>query len=389
MRVLLCTDTFLPEVNGVTTVLAVMRDGLRRRGHDVAVIAPAYGAPSADEHQVHRLAAVPCPGYRQVRLSWPWGRGLGRVAERFAPDVIHAVTEGPIGLFGRQLAGRRRCPLATSFHTDFPRYAERYLGRRAVAPTRAWLRWFHSAAAVTQTPSERTRDELLQLGVPRAVVWGRGVDSHWFRPGRRSEARRADLGASGRVLVLHVGRLAVEKDVATLVAAFQAAHARLGEAAAFCIAGDGPRAAEVRGALPWVRHLGFLDRGTLADLYADADIFVFPSPTETCGLVALEAMASGVPVVGARAGGIPENLRDGLTGFLIQPGDVTGFAGAMVALVEDPIQRRAMREAARGFAVGRDWSRELDALEAVYARLQWMPSAEPAPSSWPTTTSVG
>ncbi len=389
MRVLLCTDTFLPEVNGVTTVLAVMRNGLRRRGHEVAVIAPSYGTLTTDEHQVHRLAAVPCPGYGQVRLSWPWGRGLGLMADTFAPDVIHSITEGPIGLFGRQYAKQARLPLATSFHTDFPRYAERYFGRAAVAPTRAWLRWFHAAAALTQTPSDQTRDELLALGVPHAVVWGRGVDARWFHPERRSEARRGELGAAGRVLVLHVGRLAVEKDVATLVASFQSAHGRLGEAAAFCVAGDGPRAAEVRAALPFARHLGFLDRGTLADLYADSDIFVFPSPTETCGLVTLEALASGVPVVGARAGGIPENLRDGLTGFLVEPGNAIGFAGAIVALVEDPIQRRAMREAARGFAVGRDWARELAALEEAYARLQWRPSAMPAPSSWPTTTSVG
>jgi len=389
MRLLICTDTFLPEVNGVTTVLAVMRDGLRRMGHDVAVMAPAYGALTADEDQVRRLGAVACPGYPQVRLSWPWGRGLNRTADAFGPDVVHAITEGPIGWFGRQYAGRTRRPLVTSFHTDFPRYAQRYLGRAAVAPTRAWLRWFHSAAQLTQTPSDQTRAELQALGVPHPVVWGRGVDTHWFRPERRSEARRAALGADGRLLVLHVGRLAVEKDVATLVAAYQAARARLGEAAVFCVAGDGPRAGEVRGALPFARHLGFLDRDSLADLYADADIFVFPSPTETCGLVALEALASGVPVVGARAGGIPENLREGLTGFLVTPGDAVGFAGAIVALVQDPIQRRAMREAARGFAVGRDWSRELTALEAAYARLQWKPSAQPAPSSWPTTTSVG
>lgn len=256
-------------------------------------------------------------------------------------------------------------------------------------PTRAWLRWFHAPAGMTQTPSEQTRDELFDLDVPNPVVWGRGVDTHWFRPERRSEGRRAELGAAGRALVLHVGRLAVEKDVATLVATFQAAHARLGDQAAFCVAGDGPRAAEVRAALPFARHLGFLDRDTLADLYADSDVFVFPSPTETCGLVALEALASGVPVVGARAGGIPENLREGLTGFLIEPGNVAGFTEAITLLVEDPNQRGAMHEAARGFAVGRDWARELAALEAGYARLQWRASAAPAPSSWPTTTSVG
>jgi phosphatidylinositol alpha 1,6-mannosyltransferase len=388
MQILLCTDTCLPEVNGVTTVLATMRDGLRQRGHSVAVTAPAYPTPSADESGIRRLGAIPCPGYPQVRLSWPWGRGLAGDFDRFCPDLVHVITEGPLGLFGRRYARRRRLPLVTSFHTDFPRYAAQYLGRYAVRPTRKWLAWFHRPALVTQTPSDVTRTSLVAMGIPHATVWGRGVDSQWFRPGRRSEARRATMGASGRILVLHVGRLAVEKDVATLVGAFLAAHQRLGDRARFCVAGDGPRAAEVRGALPFALHLGFLDRNTLADLYADADVFVFPSPTETCGLVALESLASGVPVIGAAAGGIPESIREGLTGFLVPAGDVAEFASRIVELAGDDGQRGAMREAARGFAVGRDWARELDELEALYERLRCTRVAATAPSAWPTTTSV-
>jgi glycosyltransferase involved in cell wall biosynthesis len=388
MRILFCTDTFLPEINGVTTVLATMRQGLRARGHEVFVAAPAYRSPSGDESQVHRLSAMPCPGYRQVRLSWPWGRGLSRRFDDFAPDLVHVVTEGPLGLFGRQYARRRRLPLVSSFHTDFPRYAARYFGPLAVHPTRSWLRWFHSAARLTQTPSDVSRTELVALGLPRAVVWGRGVDSMWFHPRRRSETRRARLGAAGRVLVLHVGRLAVEKDVDTLVAAFQSAQARLGDRAVFCVAGDGPRAAAVRAALPFAKHLGFLSRDTLADLYSDADLFVFPSPTETCGLVALEAMASGVPVIGASAGGILESVRDGLTGTLVAAGNPAAFHRAIEALVEDVERREAMGQAARAFAVGRDWGRELDELEAAYVRLRYITTAAPAPSAWPTTTSV-
>lgn len=388
MRILYCTDTFLPEINGVTTVLATMRDGLRRRGHEVCIAAPAYGSLTEDESQVYRLSAMPCPGYRQVRLSWPWGRGLSRGFDAFQPDLVHVVTEGPLGLFGRRYGRRRRLPLVSSFHTDFPRYAARYFGAFAVGPTRAWLRWFHGAARLTQTPSAVTRDELLELGLANAVVWGRGVDTSWFRPGRRSEGRRAELGAAGRVLILHVGRLAVEKDVGTLITAFQAAAARLGDRAVFCVAGDGPRAAAVRAALPFARHLGFLARDTVADLYADADLFVFPSPTETCGLVALEALASGVPVIGAHSGGIPENIRDGLTGALVGAGDPAAFCSAIERLAGDAEQRRAMSQAARAFAVGRDWSRELDELEAAYARLRYATAAAAAPSAWPTTTSV-
>lgn len=389
MRICLATDTFLPEINGVTTVLAQMRDGLRARGHAVQVLAPSSGAPSPDESAVHRLGAVPAPGYPQVRLSWPWARGLTGLLDRFAPDVVHAVTEGPLGLFGRGYASRRRTPLVSSFHTDFPRYAAHYLGRFAVRPTKAYLRWFHNAAALTQTPSAVSRDELLGLGVPRAAVWGRGVDTSWFRPTRRSPERRALLGVEGeQVLVLHVGRLAVEKGVETLVASFIEARDRLGDQAVFCIAGDGPSAQWVRSALPWVRHLGFLDRQVLADLYADADLFVFPSATETCGLVALEALASGVPVIGADAGGVRESLRHGLTGMLVPPGNAAAFAAAIAQLVMEGEHRRAMHEAARAFAVGRDWAWDLEQLESIYQNLCSTSSAVVAPSIWPTTTSV-
>jgi glycosyltransferase involved in cell wall biosynthesis len=388
MRILFCTDTFLPEVNGVTTVLAHMREGLARRGHEVRLAAPRYPTAALDDSGVWRLGAVPCPAYPQVRLSWPWGRGLAARFDQFAPELVHVVTEGPLGVFGRRYAQRRGLPLVSSFHTDFPRYAARYLGPLAVAPAWAWLRRFHSAAVLTQTPSEVTRKELLAHGIPGAVVWGRSVDATWFRPERRSEARRVGLGAEGRVLVLHVGRLAVEKDVDTLVASFSLAQRRLGERVAFCVAGDGPRGPQVRQAMPFPRHLGFLDRATLADLYADADVFVFPSPTETCGLVALEALASGIPVIGANAGGIPESLRPGLTGYLVRPGDAEGFAARIEELVRDDDQRRAMGEAARAFAVGRDWARELDTLDETYRRLTWTATAAAAPRAWPTTTSV-
>jgi Glycosyltransferase len=233
------------------------------------------------------------------------------------------VTEGPIGLFGRAFALRHDLPLVTSFHTDFPRYAAHYLGKHATEPVRGYLRWFHRRALATQTPSAATRYELQQMGIPQAIVWGGAVDSRRFTPSLRSETRRAEMGCAGRWMVLHVGRLAVEKDPATLVESFRQAHAALGEAAIFCVAGAGPEADSVQRALPFARHFGFLSRERLAELYADADLFVFPSPTETCGLVALEAMASGLPVIGAGAGGIRESIMPGITGHLIEPGNAS------------------------------------------------------------------
>lgn len=367
MRIAFCTDTCLPEINGVTTVLATMRQALLERGHDVLVVAPDY--PDAeDEAGVVRRASMQCPGYPAVRLSSPLGGDVRRALARFAPDVVHLVTEGPVGVIGRRWAARRGAPMVSSFHTDFPRYAARYLGRWAVAPTRRYLRWFHRPAVITQTPSDATRDALHALGLPRATTWGRGVDTTCFSPRRRDAARRARLGCdTDRPLVLHVSRLAVEKDVATLVAAFRLAHTRLGDAVRFAVAGDGPRAQWVRAELPFATHFGFLQRDVLADLYADADIFVFPSPTETCGLVVLEAMASGLPVIAARAGGVVEQLREGINGHLVEPGDARGFADRIATLVADRPHRTGLAAGALASATERSWQRELDRLVPMYA----------------------
>jgi phosphatidylinositol alpha 1,6-mannosyltransferase len=388
MRICLATDTFIPEINGVTTVLATMRRQLIERGHEVLVLAPRYGGEEP-ESGVVRLGSIPCPGYAQVHLSWPWCRGLSHTLDQFQPHVVQAVTEGPMGWFARSYALRRKLPLATSFHTDFPRYAREYLGMWAVRPTQWWLRRFHSRAAFTMTPSGNTRRELASLGVPAPVVWGRGVDTTWFHPNRRSPLRRQERGGDDRVHILHVGRLAVEKDVDTLVGAFQLAEAELGAKAVFVVAGDGPKASVVRAALPFARHYGFVNRGEVADLYADADLFVFPSPTETCGLVVLEALASRVPVIGANAGGVPENILDGVTGTLTAPRSATAFAEAIVRFAQNESMRYPMSEAARAFAIGRDWSHEIDRLEVLFQSIAQTPSAVPAPISWPTSASVG
>jgi glycosyltransferase involved in cell wall biosynthesis len=272
-------------------------------------------------------------------------------------------------LQGRAFANEHSVPLVTSYHTDFPAYAERYVGRWAVIPAVRYLSWFHRPALLTQTPSHVVASTLDARGIGPVQVWGRSVDTTAFHPRLRSDVLRRSLGAGDRVLVLHVGRIALEKGVATLIDAFTRAYVELGDAAVFCVAGDGPMSAQVREGLPFARHVGFLPRSELATLYASSDLFVFPSATETCGLVALEAMASGLPVIGARAGGVTESVQPGLTGALIEPGDGEGFARAITVLVRDSSELQAMGVAARAFAAGRDWHLELDGVVDTYAAL--------------------
>jgi glycosyltransferase involved in cell wall biosynthesis len=388
VRIAFVTDTYLPEVNGVTTVLGTIRQLLAARGHALLFLAPAYPDATPDDELVIRRPSIPCPRYSAVRLSSPFGPDVFRALDRFGPEVVHVVTEGPLGAIGRRYAMRRGRPLVTSFHTDFPRYAARYVGAWAEKVAQRYLRRFHTPAVLTQTPSAASRAELVALGLPRAVVWGRGVESDRFRPTRRSAARRHALGAANRAVILHVGRLAVEKDPDVLVDVFRRAHHEAGEAALFCVAGDGPRASALRHALPFARHFGFLARDVLADLYADSDLFVFPSPTETCGLVTLEAMASGLPVVSADRGGVLENMRDGINGMVVSAGDGRQFARAIVSLIGDAGQRAAMGQAARAFAAGRDWDREISELERMYGEAIGAVSARagrriPAPAAIP------
>jgi glycosyltransferase involved in cell wall biosynthesis len=371
VRIALVTDTYLPQVNGVTTVVHRIARLLARTAHRVGVVAPAYpgtsGDPGGDEL---RLPSVAFPPYPAVRLSLPSRRRVFRFLDDLHPDVVHVATEGPLGIVGRRYALARRVPLVTSFHTDFPRYTRDY-GLALLEPlVWRWLLQFHRPARLVQTPGTTVCAALHHRGLRQAAVWGWGVDTTFFHPGRRTVRWRTRLEVpDGAPLVLHVGRLAPEKGLDTLIAAWRVARAALGERARFAVAGDGPLATTVRAALPWAQHVGFLPRAELAALYASSDLCVLTSETETCGLVALEAMASGVPVVAVAAGGLAESVEHGRSGMLVPARQPTAVAGAIVELVMDPARRRVLAAGARQRAKARDAAREDQELLMTYTLL--------------------
>jgi glycosyltransferase involved in cell wall biosynthesis len=380
VRIALVTDTYVPQVNGVTTVVHRIVRTLTTGGAPCAVVAPRYPDALPGPGEL-RIPSIPFPPYPAIRLSFPAARRVGRFLERFAPDVVHVATEGPLGLIGRNYAVRHRVPLVTSYHTDFPAYCRHY-GAAALEPAVwRWLLWFHRPARLTQTPGEFVGDMLRQRGLERVVVWGRGVDLRLFRPDRDGEPWRRRLGADpGTALVLHVGRLAPEKNVETLCQAWALARTALGRRVMFVVAGDGPARPLLESRLPWVRRVGFLGRDELAGLYAAADLCVLPSATETCGLVALEAMAAGVPVIAADAGGFRESVRHGVNGLLAPPTDARAFAAHLVELVMERERRHALAQGARQFALTRDAAAEdselLDQYRAVAHRTAPPPEAE-------------
>lgn len=386
MRIALLSDTYIPQVNGVTTVVHRIAQALRTAGHGVAVVAPRYprGADDSggggERDDELRVFSLPFPPYPSIRLSFPLDRHVARFLDGFTPDLVHAATEGPIGVAARRYALSRGLPFVTSYHTDFPQYARDY-GLPWLTPlVWRWLVRFHRPARLIHTPGVAVRDELVRRGLRNSVVWGRGVDTAHFHPGKRDSGWRRWLGGGDdTVIVLHVGRLAAEKNLRVLGQAYTQAHRFLGPRAAFVIAGDGPEADCLTAHVPFVRQLGFLDRDSLAALYASADVCVLPSRTETCGLVALEAMASGLPVIAANAGGLRESVLPDVNGILVRPDDTRGFSQAIIALASDATRRRALGAGARQTAERRDVRSENEELLRQYGALVGV-AADPRPA---------
>lgn len=379
MRVLYCTDTYPPQVNGVSVVTALSVAGLSRLGWECAVVAPRY--PEAvraawDEPELAGasvtmldLPSVPLPGYSEVRLALPTPSPVHRLVERFRPDLIHCATEFSVGRIGQIAAARAGVPLVSSYHTDFSRYADAY-GKTWLRNTVAsYLKRFHHRSSLVYTPSNASRADLLRLDIREVEVWGRGVDAQRFHPGRRSSELRGEFRLGDRFTFLYVGRLAPEKRPEQVIDAFRLARDMMPkDSIRLIVAGTGPREAELRAvAPPGVTFLGFLDREhRLPDLYASCDAFVFASVTETLGLVVLEAMASGLPVVAAPAGGVGDHLRDGQNGLAFPAGSAYAMANAMARLAWEGGLARRLAAGARRTAEDLTWEREMERLDRSY-----------------------
>ncbi len=379
-RILVCTDTYPPQLNGVSVVTSLSVAGLAARGWECGVVGPRYPAepePGFDARddgaRLHyTLPSIQAPVYPDLRLAFPWYPTIARAMDSFRPDLVHCATEFIIGRLGQIAARRRNIPLVSSYHTDFARYAEAY-GAPGLAPAvRRHLARFHRRSRRVFTPSSASASDLAALGVEGIEVWGRGVDTTRFHPSRRAPDLRDSFGMGSRFTFLYVGRFAAEKNVELVLDAYLRASARVPAGVMHLIlAGAGPCERVLRAVAPrGVSFLGQLDRTkTLPDLYANADAFVFASETETLGLVVLEAMASGLPVIATPKGGVADHLRHGLNGLAFPAGDAEALATCMLALVGEPMKVMPLREGARRTAEARSWGAELDQLDRSYRRV--------------------
>jgi glycosyltransferase involved in cell wall biosynthesis len=316
MRILIVTDAWEPQVNGVVRTLKSTRRELQAMGHTVEMLTPL------------EFRTVPCPTYPEIRLSLFARRRVARRIREFGPQALHIATEGPLGLSARAFAVRNRLPFTTAYHTRFPEYVQARF-RIPLSWTYRFLRWFHGPSHAIMAPTPVVVRDLQQWGFEQVVLWSRGVDLDVFQFVRSNRLKTQPP------IFLYVGRVAVEKNVE--------AFCELDLPGSKWVVGEGPAMPAIRAKYPGVSYLGVLDQQELAEVYAAADVFVFPSRTDTFGLVLLEAMACGLPVAAYPVTG---------------PLDVIGDSGAG-ALQEDlrtaclealKIERAAARKHAERFS---------------------------------------
>ncbi len=330
MKLLLITDAWEPQTNGVVTTLKQVSSHLERRGMAVSILHPG------------QFRTVGLPGYPEIRLAVDVWR-IGRLIRNERPDSIHVATEGPLGIAARRFLARRAIPFSTSLHTKFPEYIA---ARTGLPPSigYAFLRWFHRPSSATLVTTTSHKRELEAWGLKHLVVWGRGVDTEQFAPHRPTVRTRPRL--------LYVGRVAIEKNLEAFL--------RLTCDATKVIVGDGPARSELQARYPNAEWAGYRYGAELAAYYANADAFVFPSRTDTFGLVMLEAMACGTPVAAYPVTGPVDVVIDGVNGAL----DEDLGTAIRRALTVD-------RGGCRRFASAHGWGAIAERMAAHMPRIDW------------------
>lgn len=379
MRLALFTDTYAPEVNGVAKTLERWIGYLRKRGIACIVFAPSW---PGNEHAntAERLASLPFFLYPECRLAVPGTGDIERKLLEFRPTVIHVATPFGTGLTGRYLAKKHGFSLVASHHTHFVRYLPFYNLQWMGKLLWRYLHWFHRPFSRIYVPSRSVLEACLRDGWDGLEIWSRGVDTGLFHPVVDRQALLRSAGVpNSRFIILHAGRIAPEKQPEIAVEAVCRFVASTGADAELVFAGDGPASADMQALAAKrglsARFLGNLPQAQLQRWMAASDALLFPSPTETFGNVALEAMACGLPVLGAAGGAVPDIVRDGVNGLLRPPGDAATFAEGLALLYKDAALRACLSAAGLYEARQRSWDEVFSRLMRSVERVSGTASA--------------
>lgn len=364
MRVAIYTETFLPKIDGIVRVVCLTLEHLHRRGIEVALIAPEQGVR---EYMGARVIGVPCipnPVYPEGRIALPNPVTFARV-RAFRPDLMHCFHPIMAGMAGLLFARLLRVPVISSFHLDIAHMASYYGMHLIGAVLKRTVTWGFNNSDYALAPSRLVQGKMQAQGIRKVGLWRRGVDADLFHPRRYDPAVREEIsgGHPEDVILLYVGRLAPEKQLEQIRAVLERVPGTR-----LALVGGGPHRealeAHFKG-LP-VTFVGYRNGAALAQAYASADVFVFPSAFESFGLVILEAMASGIPVVSARVGGAQDMIEEGVSGYTFDVDDVEALVRGVAAIVTEPGRLDRMRNAARKQAERQSWPAMMDELVACY-----------------------
>jgi len=381
MRICLVSETWSPDINGVAHTLNQLSRELQERGVALQLVRPQPRRPIPGQHRAPGMQAelqvggVPLPGYSEVRFGLPATRRIQRLWQKQRPDVVYLATQGPLGWSARRAARRLSIPVVAGWHTNFDHYCHDYRVPWLAPVMRATLRHFHNGCAATLIPTRLQADALGQQGFQRLAVMGRGIDGQRFSPTHRDPALRRQWGVDQHSPVaLYAGRLACEKNLTLLQESFIAMRQARPDMA-LVIVGDGPGRKALEQALPEAHFTGFLPAETLSRHYASADIFVFPSLSETWGNVVMEAMASGLAVLAYRHAAAAELIDSNVSGMTITAGDDESFRQAAATLCQHPARYARLGRAARQRALTCRWSAIADRFLSVLEHARETPHA--------------
>ena len=369
MRIAYFAGSMLPGQDGVTRVLYRMTETLRAERIDHMFVSPVL--PPQGSRQVPMLEVPSCsfPLYRDYRMASPDPRFFSRDVLAFRPDLLHIHSPCSLGHAAVHFGRRHGIPVVATYHTHFASYAEYYNIRFLEPFGWTYLRCLYGRCEALLVPSRPIMDELSGHGFRHLRLLPHGVDTDTFRPDLRSTTWKMECGIpAGHHALLYAGRLVWEKDLRSLVAAYERLHGMRSDIT-FVLAGDGPIRHELESMMPGAVFLGHLSGRPLAEAFASADLFVFPSTTETFGNVILEAMASGTVPVCARKGGAAGVVADGVTGILCEPWNGDAMGMAINALLNDPVRRQSLARNALAHARQQSWQSIIRQMVGIYAEV--------------------
>ncbi len=379
MRIAVFSDTFFPQINGVSRVLGKYLEYMDKKDIEYSLFVPDK-QENVYNGNIISLGGVKFVLYPEMKIVLTRYLKVKHVLDEFKPDLVHLATPLSMGLMGMKYARANQLPLISSYHTNFDQYLNYYHLPLLVGPVNKYVKWFHSFSQLNFCPSRETLLRLQELGISNLEVCPNGVDQEFFSPNFRNAHTRQSLftDTEGPIL-LYVGRIAPEKGLNVLIKAVQT-HNHWGSSFKLILVGDGPSREKLESmGIDNVLFLGYKSGRELQEVYASADLFVFPSSTETFGNVILEAMCSGLPVVAARAGGVKDNVIDMYNGMTFQPGDHLDMARAINMLLLDKTLRSQLASNAVEYAMTKTWDEIFD---QFFSRLQnLLPKSEDGKSN--------